>query len=85
LIHANALNGDYLDELLTMYEQRNYTFISIEEALTDEAYQSKDDYAGRGGIPWLHRWAMTQKVEKAFFKGEPACPKFIQEIAGIQE
>ncbi|MFK7979484.1 MAG: polysaccharide deacetylase family protein [Saprospiraceae bacterium] len=85
LIHANALNADYLDELLAMYQERNYAFISLEEALTDEAYQSKDEYAGRGGITWLHRWAMTQKIDKAFFKGEPACPEFIQEIAGIQE
>ncbi len=85
LIHANALNGDYLDELLEMYKQRGYQFISLESALTDEAYQSKDEYSGRGGITWLHRWAMTQKVDKAFFKGEPACPEFIQEIAGIRE
>jgi len=46
-----------LDELLAMYQQRNYAFISLEEALADEAYQSQDDYAGRGGISWLHRWA----------------------------
>ena len=85
LIHANALNGDYLDELLEMYQKRNYAFISLEAALTDEAYQSKDEYAGRGGITWLHRWAMTQKVDKAFFNGEPACPQFIQDYAGIQE
>jgi len=85
LIHANALNGDYLDELLAMYRQRGYQFISLENALQDEGYQSKDEYAGRGGITWLHRWAITQKVDKAFFKGEPACPEFIQEIAGIKE
>ena len=85
LIHANSLNGDYLDKLLTMYQQRGYQFISLEEALTDSAYQSKDEYAGRGCITWLHRWALTQKVDKAFFKDEPTCPDFIQEIAGIQE
>ena len=85
LIHANALNGDYLDELLEMYQQRGYEFISLETALEDTAYDSEDAYAGRGGITWLHRWAMTQKVDKSFYKGEPACPEFIQEIAGIKE
>lgn len=85
LIHSNALNADYLDELLAMYQKRGYQFISLETALTDEAYQSKDEYAGRGGITWLHRWAITQKVDKVFFKGEPTCPEFIQEIAGIRE
>jgi len=85
LIHANALNGDYLDELLEMYQNRGYEFIALATALEDPAYDSKDAYAGRGGITWLHRWAMTQQVDKAFYKGEPACPEFIQEIAGIKE
>ena len=85
LIHANALNGDYLEELLAMYQQRGYEFISLETALEDTAYDSEDAYAGRGGITWLHRWAMTQKVDKSFYKGEPTCPEFIQEIAGIKE
>jgi len=85
LIHANALNGDYLDELLEMYQQRGYEFIALETALEDTAYDSEDAYAGRGGITWLHRWAMTQKVDKSLYKGEPTCPEFIQEIAGIRE
>ncbi|MEM6317886.1 MAG: polysaccharide deacetylase family protein [Bacteroidota bacterium] len=85
LIHANALNGDYLDELLAMYQQRGYQFVSLKTALEDEAYLSKDEFVGRGGITWLHRWAITQKVDKSFFAGEPACPAFIQEIAGIRE
>lgn len=85
LIHANALNGDYLDGLLEMYQKRGYTFVSMEETLKDPAYQSKDEYAGRGGISWIHRWAMTKKVDKAFFKGEPACPQFIQDYAGLTE
>jgi len=85
LIHANALNGDYLDELLDMYQKRGYAFVSMEETLKDTAYQSKDEYAGRGGITWIHRWAITKKVDKAFFKGEPACPQFIQDYAGLME
>ncbi|MEM1119997.1 MAG: polysaccharide deacetylase family protein [Bacteroidota bacterium] len=85
LIHANALNGDYLDELLEMYQKRGYEFISMEETLQDPAYQSKDEYAGRGGISWIDRWAIAQKVDKAFFAGEPACPQFIQDYAGLTE
>ncbi|MEM1122356.1 MAG: polysaccharide deacetylase family protein [Bacteroidota bacterium] len=83
LIHANALNGDYLDELLAMYQQRGYQFIDLKTALEDEAYRSKDEFVGKAGITWLHRWAITQKVDKSFFTGEPACPDFIREIAGI--
>jgi len=85
LIHANALNGDYLDELLEMYRNRGYAFISMAAALEDTAYQSKDEYAGRVGISWIDRWAITKKVDKTFFKGEPTCPQFIQDYAGLTE
>lgn len=85
LLHANALNGDYLDELLAMYEKRGYQFISLENALKDSIYQTTDTYTGRGGISWIHRWALTKKVDKSFFKGEPTCPEFVEEIAGIKD
>ncbi|MFK7934718.1 MAG: polysaccharide deacetylase family protein [Saprospiraceae bacterium] len=85
LLHANALNGDYLDELLAMYRKRGYEFISLTEALTDSVYQSDNTYVTRGGISWIHRWAKTQGVDRSFFAGEPTCPEFIQTIAGIKE
>ena len=85
LIHSNTLNGDYLDELLAMFVKRGYTFVSLAEALTDEAYQSLDTFTGRAGISWIHRWAISQQKDKSFFAGEPACPQFVQEVAEIQE
>lgn len=85
LIHANTLNADWLDKLLEVYQKRGYQFVSLETALKDPAYQSADEYTGRGGITWLHRWALTKKVDKSFYKGEPMCPEFIQEVAGIKE
>ncbi|MCC6459327.1 MAG: polysaccharide deacetylase, partial [Saprospiraceae bacterium] len=42
-------------------------------------------YTGNGGITWLHRWAITRKVDKSFFAGEPACPEFVMELAGMRE
>ncbi|MEM7656733.1 MAG: polysaccharide deacetylase family protein [Bacteroidota bacterium] len=85
LIHANLLNADYLDELLAALQEKEYQFISLEDALMDEAYQSEDQYTGRGGISWLHRWALTQEVGKGFFAGEVRCPQFVQEVAEIVE
>ena len=85
LIHANSLNGDYLDELLEMYEQRGYQFITLADALTDKAYQSTDTYAGPKGISWLHRWALTQQIDNSFFEEEPVCPEFVETIAGIKD
>jgi len=81
LTHANMLNSDYMDDLLTMYEENGYTFISIDEALKDECYRSKDEYYKNGGISWIHRWAYTRGKPKEFFSGEPDAPDYIKELA----
>ncbi len=83
LIHANTINSDYLDELLGMMQERGYQFISLEEALQDEAYTSEDNYTGNGGISWLHRWALTRGKRGDFFKGEPEAPKLIHDTAAL--
>ena len=85
LIHANILNAHYLDQLLLKFEENGYQFASLETALTHEAYNSKDDYVGNAGISWIHRWALTAGKSGDFFKGEPVCPQFIQDVAEIQE
>lgn len=81
LIHANTINAYHLGELLTMLKQRGYVFISLDEALTDGAYQSVDHYVGKGGISWLHRWALTRGKKGVFFKGEPEVPASVDELA----
>lgn len=80
LTHANLLNADYFDELLEMYLEKGYTFISIEEALTDKCYHDlKDEFYKKSGISWLHRWAWTMGKRGDFFKGEPEVPAYINE------
>ena len=81
LIHASALNADEFNRLATMMKRRGYRFIPLERALEDEAYQSPDTYAGPSGITWLHRWALTRGVDKAFYKGEPDVPRFVADNA----
>lgn len=83
LLHANALNADYFDKLARMIKSRGYEFITLDEALTDKAYTSPDTYAGRGGITWIHRWAITAGKDDDFFKGEPRTPAFVMKEAGV--
>lgn len=83
LLHANALNADYFDDLARMMERRGYKFITLAEALTDEAYKSNDTFTGPGGISWIHRWALTRGVKNDFFRGEPRTPAFVMKEAGI--
>ena len=80
LIHANALNSEHFDDLAQLLKAREYTFISLTEALQDEAYSSEDTYTGPGGITWLHRWALTQGKKGEFFKGEPEVDEFVSAI-----
>ncbi len=85
LLHANALNGHHLDRLIAMLERRGYHFIDLETALQDPAYDSPDTYVGRGGITWIHRWAITRGVDRSMFRGEPTTPTWVEELAGIRE
>lgn len=78
LVHASALNGDALGELLGWLRRRDYRFISLEEALEHPAYASEDRYEGPAGMTWLHRWALTQNMPTSIFAGEPTAPEWIR-------
>jgi peptidoglycan/xylan/chitin deacetylase (PgdA/CDA1 family) len=78
LMHANALNARAFDQLAAMMTRRGYRFISLTEALADEAYRRKDGYFGAAGISWLHRWAFAEGKKGAFFAGEPEVPSWIE-------
>jgi peptidoglycan/xylan/chitin deacetylase (PgdA/CDA1 family) len=81
LVHANMLNAERFGDLAAMFERRGYRFITLDRALEDPAYAAEDTYAGGGGITWLHRWALTRKMPKAFFAGEPETPAFVVDSA----
>jgi len=81
LIHAYALNADWLDELLEALEGRGYRWITLDEALEDPAYSLPiEGFTGRGGITWLHRWAITAGVDRSVFRGEPEPPEWVAAI-----
>ncbi len=75
LLHANALNADHLEELLEMIEGRGYEYVSLEEALSDPAYELTDGYVGPRGLSWLHRWALGKGME---IRMEPREDKFVR-------
>ncbi len=80
LLHANKLNADYLDELAMMYQRRQYTFITLQEALTDPVYQQEITAYGDWGISWLDRWALS-RGKTDFFKNDPPTPAHIIQLA----
>jgi peptidoglycan-N-acetylglucosamine deacetylase len=59
LLHANALNADCFSRLAKVVESRGWRFVTLEEALHDEAYALPDTYVGSWGLSWLHHWELT--------------------------
>jgi peptidoglycan/xylan/chitin deacetylase (PgdA/CDA1 family) len=82
LIHAYALNAEWLGALLTRLEERGYGWVTLDEALADPVYARPiDGYTGKGGITWLHRWGITAGVDRALFRGEPEVPGWVEQLA----
>lgn len=80
LVHANAMNADYLDELIAMVAKRGYKFISLPAALEDAAYRREDPYVGTKGWSWILRWGMNERLDTS---KAPQVPAYINELAGI--
>lgn len=83
LLHANELNADTFDRFVALTRARGYTFVSLEEALTDPAYGAPDRYAGPAGTSWIFRWDATQAqasaARKVDWRAEPTVQPWVQE------
>lgn len=78
MLHANPLNADYMDEVAAMIRERGYSFIPIDQALDDPAYDLPDRYIGPRGHSWLQRWAITQGMDPG---SEPRAPEWLEQVA----
>jgi peptidoglycan/xylan/chitin deacetylase (PgdA/CDA1 family) len=75
LIHDNEINAQLLDGLLTDLENRGYRFISMDEALTDPAYEPPKVFRGNLGycyVCWGDRLLATGRQSKYPWASEPA-------------
>jgi hypothetical protein len=75
LIHASQMNADLMPDLLAMFRRRGYTFVTLDHALADPVYRLPDDYVGRNGFSWIHRWAKTKGIKMT---PEPDPPSWVQ-------
>ena len=75
LLHANALNADRFPHLAAMMKARGYRFVTLEEALRDEAYRRPDTYVGQWGLSWLHHWEITEGRKRS---PSPDVPDWVQ-------
>lgn len=76
LLHANRLNADTIEQLLTLFEAKQYTFVSLEKAQSDPAFRTPDNFVSQYGPMWGYRWAAERHV-RVDGKREPEPPKWI--------
>jgi peptidoglycan/xylan/chitin deacetylase (PgdA/CDA1 family) len=76
LIHDSELTAECLDPLLGNLEKHGYRFISLDQALSDPAYETPDLFIGREGVSWLVRWKLAFGQE-ADWQKEPDPPAWI--------
>ena len=70
LCHDNLLNAHYLHVLLRKLEEKGYSFITLEEAISDPIYQQEDHYKKKWGISWLYRWMADAKARMTLLRKE---------------
>ncbi len=74
LLHASNLEADHIGELLDVLRKRGYRFITLEDALSDQAYGLPDTFVGEEGSGWLDHWAITQGKPP---QGAPVFPQWV--------
>ena len=78
LLHANTLNADALDDLLTRYRADRFHFITLEGAMGDPAYGTNDTVVTTYGPTWLWRWNKSLGKDVSF-RGDPEPPAWVME------
>ena len=76
LLHDNRLNADMITDLLALFEQKHYRFVSLDDALSDPAYRTPDTYVTSFGPMWGYRWAAERGV-KVNGRLEPDPPDWV--------
>jgi peptidoglycan/xylan/chitin deacetylase (PgdA/CDA1 family) len=79
VLHANALNADYFSALAAMLQRRGYRFISLDEAMADNAYQSALGFSAHEGESWLENWSRVAGLRP--FQ-QAVVPGFVTQWAG---
>jgi peptidoglycan/xylan/chitin deacetylase (PgdA/CDA1 family) len=76
VLHDNRLNADMIEQILGMFEKKQYKFVSLDRAQSDPAYQIPDRYITKFGPMWGYRWASERGV-KVNGSIEPEPPEWI--------
>jgi len=82
LLHDNRLNADTMGQILALFTNKGYNFISLEQAQSDPVYREPDTYITKYGFMWGYRWAAERGI-KVNGRLEPDVPKWIETYPGL--
>ena len=77
VLTPSRLVTDTADEFFGMAAKRGYNFVSMDEAQSDAAYQTKENFMGDAGISWFERWTMAKGSK---LRPEPAVDQTVEKI-----
>jgi peptidoglycan/xylan/chitin deacetylase (PgdA/CDA1 family) len=63
VLHANRLNAELMDQILKIFENKQYRFVTLDTAQADRAYSTPDTYVTKYGPMWAYRWAKQLGVK----------------------
>ena len=76
LLHANRLNADTVDKILTIFENMHFRFVTLADVQSDPAYKTPDTFISGYGPMWGYRWARELNV-KVDGRLEPEVPAWV--------
>jgi peptidoglycan/xylan/chitin deacetylase (PgdA/CDA1 family) len=79
LVHGNRTNADALGEVLDRLAGRGYRFVTLDEALADEAWRTPDEFVGPRGPSWLFRFRVAKGLPLGLER-EPDPPQWVLEL-----
>ncbi len=83
LLHDNRLNADVIEQVLALFEEKRYKFVSLDAAQSDGAYRTPETYITKFGPMWGYRWANVRGVKvNGSLETDP--PKWILEYGKLQ-
>lgn len=59
-LHLGIATSSFIDDLIALLKERGYSFVSLDEALSDPSYQTEEDYVGPLGLSFIDRVAATR-------------------------
>ena len=60
VLTPSRLITDTADDFFTTLRKKGYSFVSVDEAQSDPAYKTPENFNGTAGISWFERWAIAK-------------------------